>query len=363
MTGLNLSLRSQGKGRAVPGTHFKRPGSAERMIGANGEINANSRADLIAQVAMLIEASANGQIDDTAAGTPISSKERSEILCAAFNDRTGSQWNELGASIAGTLTKSAERDGFMRKLLKEEEAVMGQPIRVRVRRKSITALASAGSGNVYPIIARDDYYYPAEITISANVRIERRELNQGSSDILNEKFLEANEQIMVEEDRNVIATFRKTVGITHPLQTLVGGLSVASFTHMISLIESFNIPVATCVMASDYKNDLIASPSFGTYYDPVTKYELLQQGFLGRILNIDLISDATRHPTLKVLNQGEMFLLSDPINLGAYATRGPVESQEVNEANLGSNARGFFMSEEIATLVHNPRSVVVARRA
>ena len=358
---LNVALRSQNKGRGVPGTHFKRPGSKERMVGGNGEINASTKSDLASQISMLIEAHNSGAIDDTTE-VKASIQESREVLAAAYHDKSGSRWAELGAELAGTLNESADRDGFMRRILKEEPVAQGNVPRVRVRRKRTSAIVAAGSGNVYPQIARDDYYYPPEFDISANVRVEKKEIFQGTGDILSDKYLECLEQVQKNEDVTLTTMLKKTVGITHPLQTLVGGLSVFNFTYMRSLITAYNIPVTTCLMASDYWNDIIASPSCGSYFDQVTKYELLQTGYLGNLLGVDFITDSFRHPNLKVLSQGELYMLADPINLGCYTSRGPVESQEVNEATLGSNSRGWYLVETLSMLTFNPRAVVRAQK-
>jgi len=365
MTGFNLSLRSQ-KGRnaaAVPGVHFKRPGSKERLVGANGEINASSRTDLIVQLAALIDSNNQGMIDEGAGEVTASAKERNEVLSAAFADKSGSRWSEIGAGMAGTLSEAADRDGFMRKILIKEEVAQGNVPRIRVRRKRVTAIISAGNGSIYPTIARDDYYYPPEFTISANVRVEKRELNQGSGDILADKYQEAAEQVLKTEDLRLKELLDATVGIANPLVALVGGLTVSTFTHMRQQISAYNLPVSKCLFSSSYWNDLISSSSFGSYYDPVTKYELLQTGYLGNILGVDLISDAYRHPNLRVLGQSDFYMLGDGANLGAYCDRGPIESVEVSEATLGSNSRGFFLSEDLAMLLFNARAVVRAVRA
>lgn len=361
----NLMLRSQNRARGflgVPGTEFKRSGSNERVVGAGGEINASSKRDLMLQIAALMDATEAGQINDKAE-VVATAQERHEALAAAFGDKTSGKWAEMGAAIAGELSESADREGFMRRVLKQEEVSQGNVPRIRVRKKNVTAVVAGGPGQVYPQFARDNYYYPPEFTISANLRIEHREMNQGTGDIMEDKFVEAQEQIMVQEDKTYLRMVNRVLGLANPVQSLVGGLTPANFVYMRDLITRWNIPVTTVLMASNFWNDIVANNAFGTWFDPVSKYEIVNTGYLGNLLGLTLITDAYRHPQLKVLSQGEIFMVGSPENHGAFTARGPVQSVEVNNYDKGEPARGWYMYEELSMLVFNPRSVVRGLRA
>ena len=74
-------------------------------------------------------------------------------------------------------------------------------------------------------------------------------------------------------------------------------------------------------------------------------------------------TDAYRTAPLKVLDQGDVYIVSGPEYHGGFADRGPVESSELDGAYEGVNARGWYLVETIAMLVHNARSVVKGKRA
>ena len=78
---------------------------------------------------------------------------------------------------------------------------------------------------------------------------------------------------------------------------------------------------------------------------------------------MSIITDAFRAPTLKVLDQGDVYIVSAPEYHGGFADRGPVESTELDGAYEGVNARGWYLVETIALLVHNARSIVKGKRA
>jgi hypothetical protein len=361
MSNKNLILRSQNRARGfagAPGTELKRPGSKERMVGRDGDINANSKIDLMRQIAHLMEASEQGLINDKVEEVAASNKEKFELLSAAYEDKNGGRWAELGAYIAGELSDSADREGFFRRVLKQEEVSQGNVPRMRVRRKNATAVVAGGPGMVLPQFARDQYYYPPEFTISANIRVEHREMNQGTGDIMEDKYVEAQESIMVMEDRTYILMLQALLGMANPTQSLVGGLTPANFAYMRDLITRWNIPVNTVLMASNFWNDIVAGTAFASQMDPVSKYEIQTTGYLGSLLGLDLVTDAYRNPQLKVLQQGEMYMVGAMDNHGAYTSRGPVQSIEVNNYDKGEPARGWYLFEELSMCTFNPRSVV-----
>jgi hypothetical protein len=109
-------------------------------------------------------------------------------------------------------------------------------------------------------------------------------------------------------------------------------------------------------------NDITTNTTFGSFYDPVSQYEVVQTGYIGRILGISMITDAFRVPQQKVLNQGDIYLLTSPEFLGAYTDRGPVVANEVNASQSGHGvpARGWHLYELMSMTVANSRGVVFA---
>lgn len=356
----NLLLRSQNRARGfsgVPGTEFRRQGG-ERVVGNDGHINASNNRDLMVQIAALLDAREQGEINDHQEVTA-SVKQKHEALAAAFHDKNSTKWEEIGAFLAGELTEGADREGFMRRLLMQAEVTQGGLPRIRSRKRGVTAVVAANNGGIYPQFARDSYYYPPEFTIATNVRIEHRELNQGTGDILEEKFIESQEAIMVAEDRMWKKMVNKITGVANPVQALVGGLTPANFVYMRELITDWNNSVSKVVMAGNLWSDIVANAAFGAWFDPVSKYEIVNTGYLGNLLGLELITDGYRHPSLKVLEPGEIYMVAAPETHGAYTSRGPVQSIEAGpNPDTGSLARGWFMYEELSMLIFNPRSVV-----
>ena len=74
------------------------------------------------------------------------------------------------------------------------------------------------------------------------------------------------------------------------------------------------------------------------------------------------MTDAYRVPQQKVLNAGDIYLLTSPEFLGAYTDRGPVVANEVNASSSGHGvpARGWHLFETMSMTVANSRGIVYA---
>ena len=365
---LSFNLRGHRNGAPpTPGKEARIPGTLDNLVGRDGHLSAYDRKDLFRTVSHLMTMAANGTIDTTdaqpAETRTSEARKRREMLVAAYNDRSTGKWSELGSTIAGQITESADREGFMRRLLAKNDLQLGNVPRVRVRKKNVTAVVMSTSSMLRAQYVRENYLFPPEFTISANIRVEQREMNQGSGDLLEEKFYEAQEQIMVQEDRFWRKLADGVVGIEHQLKYLIGGLNPTSMTEMRTELSRYNITPLTCLMAADFWNDITGNTQFSAWFDPVTKYEIVTTGELGQMLGLTFITDGFRQEQLKVLESGEIYLVGDPLMHGGYTDRGPVQSNEVNQYSDGIPARGWFMWEDMSMVIGNARSVIKGKRA
>jgi hypothetical protein len=96
--------------------------------------------------------------------------------------------------------------------------------------------------------------------------------------------------------------------------------------------------------------------------DPVTKYDLVMHGYLGTLVGLQLLTDAFRQPTQKVLSRGEIYVVGSPENHGAYTDRGGVRSTPTSGADQGNTSKGWLLSEMFSFILANPRSVAKGRR-
>jgi len=350
-------------------TTFKQPvvaselrfGSGERAIGHNGELNASSKADLLKQIAKLAEvASTQGVITEEAATASEKASLHKQMVTAAFASQDSHA--ELGEVLADELYQAANREGFMRRFLARQELSQGQIARVKLRMKNVVAVIAGSPSKVQTQLVRDNQYFPPEFYISANPFVEKREIDQSSGDVLEEKYIESLEAIMVGEDRVFYNLAQATVNVANAATTIVGTMNPTNLSTLRNQVTRWNIPAANWLIANDIWNDVIGDSGFQQLIDPVSKHELLLTGQLGTILGMTIFSDGYRHPQHRVLSQGEMMVIGDPVNTGTYTDRGGVESEPVTAGVAGVPGRGWFMSESVSAIIANARAIAIGRR-
>ena len=339
-----------------------RDGKGSRVVASNGELNANDKKDLLRNISKFLEtSSAQGVITESeAVSRQELAKVHKQLITAAFDSEEAHK--ELGSTIADELYLAANREGFMRRFMSYQELTQGNIPRVKMRLKNVVATVAGGPTQIFSQIVRDNTYYPTEFNIMARPFIEEREIQQSVGDVLEEKFVEAQESIMVAEDRTWYKMATATVNQSNPYTTVTGTLSPSSFMAVKTLVTRWNIPAAYWLIASDIWNDIVGDTQFSNLIDPVSKHELLLTGQLGTILGLSVYTDAYRHPQHKVLNQGEFFVVGDAVNHGQYTDRGGVNSVPIDGSTEKTAGRGWMLTELMSMVITNGRSVAKARR-
>lgn len=349
----------------LPASEYRFGGArrGERAIGRGGEINASSRKELFARQAEFIQAASQHHVvaDAMFAATEENKKAHAELLVAAFNDPT--QHRVLGQRMADSLFMTANRQGFMRKYLTKITVEQGSVPRFPVRKKDVTAVWSTSPTKVESTIIRDKWYTPPELSIVARPFVTQNELNQSAGDVLQEKYVEATEAIMVAEDRLWYKQVKEIIGIDNNLALISGGdLTPRMFAQVMANVTRWGLKAPHVLIATDLYIDIIGNSEFQAAIDPVARHELLLTGELGVLYGCTITSDAYRHPEHKVLDQGEFFVISDPMNHGAYSDRGGLQSSPIDIDIEKIPGRGWVMHEQMAISIANSRSVAAGKR-
>jgi hypothetical protein len=351
-TSLNFGLP------VVAATELRRPGSNERLIGSNGELNANSVPELLKAIASLAEATRDGSV-----GTEkevASAQSHKEMVLAAFDDPE--ELSALGDMLAESLTITSNRDGFMRRLLREQDVVQGARPEARLNTKNVSASIATGPVQTQTQIVRDNDIFPPEFYITARPFIEERDIARSSSDLLEEKYVDALEAIMVQEDRTWKQAADNVVGLDNPHLNIAGSFTPSSFAAMVNSVSRWGITPAAALLASDLWTDITSNSDWHTIIDPVAQHELLMTGKLGVVHGVSLITDQYRHQQHKVLNGGDIYVVGAPDQHGQYTDRGGVQSKPIDETQERIPGRGWAMSELVSIAIINSRSVARGRR-
>jgi hypothetical protein len=346
----------------VNASEYRFDGSQERAVGANGELNASSKRELLNRQMEFLTASANGEVasDAVFASAEQGAKVSRELVEAAFNDKEAHR--VLGEKMVDSLYITCNRQGFARKYLTKINVEQGAIVRFPLRTKNVTAVYSTSPTKIQAQFTRDKWFTPPELQLVTRPFIPQNELNQSAGDVLQEKYVEATEAIMVGEDRLWYSQVKALIGVDNPLSIIPGQLTPYTFANVMTNVTRWGLKAPHVLMASDLYQDIIGNSDFFQAIDPVARHELLLTGELGVLYGCTITSDAYRHPEHKVLNQGEFFVISDALNHGAYSDRGGLQSQPIDISIEKVPGRGWVMFESLAISVANSRSVAAGLR-
>jgi len=329
--------------------------SRQAFIGHNGEVNAGSKAELLQVISALIDRNDPTMTEAEAVSREELAKVHENMVTAAFS--SNEQLAAVGGELADELYITANRDGFMRRFLGRQDLSRGNIPSTRMQMKNVVAVVASSASQIETQIVRDNDYYPPEFYITARPYIEQRDIERTASDILEQKYIESLEGIMVQEDRTWKTMANATVGIANGLSNFVGQMTPTNLGTFRNTVTRWGIPARYWLIANDIWTDLLADSGFQAVIDPVSKHELLLSGQLADILGMTIISDAFRHPEHKVLDKGEQYIVGDNINHGQYTDRGGIQSQPIDGTHERVPGRGWMMSETLSMIIANPRSV------
>lgn len=346
--------------RIVPG--MTTGNGNQPLFNSNGDLNASSKADAIKQIASALQIMAGEMpVDKSTEELRMEkSANRKAVLTAAMADHTGQQLQMLGGILAAQIEETTDREGFCRQLLVPSELGNGDYPEVVVKLKQVMAYTMSSAAQVVPVEIREKRLLLDEFDINAFLLIDNREIARARTDLLEEKYEEGLEAIMVNEDRYWKRCADEAAASRHNLQT-VTDFTPSAFAHMRDLIDREGLPVVTCIMSSTLMQDIITSMDFQDVFDPVTKREVLETGEIGSLYNVKIYSDYMRQPMFRVLDEGEFYLVSAPINHGVILSH-PLTATPVDRAPFGETKRGWFLSQPTSIAVINNRSVVKGRR-
>lgn len=326
----------------------------------NREINASSKRDFMNQVGSIMKQAQAGGVQRR--GDAEQAQERFADLKSAFENKSNERpFAVLGEVFTDEIWETLGREGFTGKVLATENIQRGATGRIRVRKKDIFAFQITSDVKVQEQRIRQDWLYPPEFTIACNIVIEDKEIAQASADILDEKFQDGLEAQLVREDKITKALLDRASTSFNDL-VYYTSFNPTIATTIRTQVNRWGTPAATMLIAWDVWDDIIADPDFVSFFDPVTKHELVLEGTLGRLLGLDLHTDGLRYPTLQVMAPGEIYVTGSPVTVGAKTIRKELESVAINKYNEGRAARGWFIQQIQGQIIGNGRAVAAAKR-
>ena len=228
-------------------------------------------------------------------------------------------------------------------------------------RHEVQAVVSTSPTQMGYQLIRDSQFTPAEYEVKSAVRVSQLELDQSSGDLLRDIRDQAMEAVMVAEDRIWKRAVDATVGRVNDISYISGELTPKMLASLSEQVSGWNLPATKAIISNDFWKDIIGNSEFSAFLDPVSKYDLVMNGKIGTLIGMELMTDGFRPENQRVLDKGEIYVVSDPEHHAAFSTRG-IRSTPTDGANQGETNKGWLISQSISFLVGNVRSVAKGKR-
>jgi hypothetical protein len=330
-----------------------------KLVGDNGEYNASSKAELIETLAALTDALQSGTLKREPVTAGIDKEAAERFVSAAINDRQlrGGDFERLGQVFAEQISETMGRQGFSDKILSRvDTAERGVP-RVEVDQHDVTTWHMTSAGAVRESVPRPKFIYPEAYWLATQLLIDEEDLFYAGQSFLERKYNAALAATMVRED-NVT---RYLLDLAAPIANDV--VSFGAFTPTVwatlrDQIWRWALQTPHCLMAVDLQKDIFADADWHGIYSPVEKHVLFQEGKFGEIGGVEVFTDGYRYDTLRVLQEGEIYMLAAPATLGAKLPLVPMYSEPINKHAVdGSPRRGWWLGQYQATVIANSKGV------
>jgi len=337
----------------------KLPGQSNSFTDGKGEINASSVPDLLMQIGNAMKGTDNVRATVTASAEQ--ARERNQVLVEAMSDRSGKSLQVLGEAFAAEVEETSNREGFTRRFMQYRNIGQGENNEVIVKEKNVISFIATSPSAVMASEIRQRRLLPPEFHINGYVLIDTAELSRTNGDLLSEKYEEALEASMVAEDRLWKTMAVSAASVRNTIQNF-STFTPAVFARMINQVSQWGIPAVNCLFSSSLWQDIISNSDFAGVMDPVTKWELLQDGYLGTMYGVTMSTDNFRQPNLKVLNTGEIFIVGAPINHGVFTIRGEMTVAPIDKFSEGEAKKGWFLDQICSMVLANASSIAMGTK-
>jgi hypothetical protein len=290
---------------------------------------------------------------------PEISEKRMAYLRSAVLESSQEKMELIATTARDVIQTTLAREGVVRKFMLFREVKQGDPITIRMKKHEAVAVVGTTEAEVKPLVVRSDMLMPAEFQIKGGLIMDIQEILQTSDDILEEKYDECLEAILVAEDRQW--KWRADIAAIQLRNNLQYFSTLTpKVLHRIrdQVSQHGGVPLSHYIFESSVWEDLKeGSGDWVGYLDPVHRYSLVEDGVLGSCEGVPIITDWFRQANLRFLQPGEIYAVAPPDFHGLMTTRGPLLIEKINMFPEYKAQTGWFFWELISMTVKNANSV------
>lgn len=332
-----------------------------RMFDDGGQINAYDSKDALQQIAYLLQNVTKKAAPGTfyREASKMDSDNRRKVLAAALSDPTGEGFAIVGQELLLPIKDIIDYEGWVRKIFRVRPLAQGELFRIA---KDVRATAWTIGQDGQSIESRlyGKYVTPSEFKVTSFPTVDIEDIYQMNFDVLDRAQDTARQEIELEEDKRGLAIIDRA-SVTTNTPTLFTTLSIPAFEDVRYQVERHRLVVAKFLINRRELSDLIktavgATGFTGSQVDPVTERELILAGYVGNVLNAQIIT-AAGTGVQEVVPAGTFYAVTDSEYMGEMGVRVELFSEPFNMFSQRRLVKGWAFGEIIGFAIPNARSV------
>lgn len=329
-----------------------------RMFDGEGQINAYDNKDALQQIAYLLQNVTKKASPGTfyREASTLDPQERRKVLAAAMTDPTGEGFAIVGQELLLPIKDIIDYEGWSRKFYRVRPLSQGELFRIAKDVRS-TAWVVGQDGQSIESRVYGKYIQPTEFKVTSFPTVDIEDIYQMNFDVLDRAQDTARQEVELEEDKRGLALVDRAA-LTVNAVTTFSTLSVSSLEDIRYQVERHRLVVGKFLINRAEVTDLVktATGTAGTgHVDPVTERELILAGYVGNVLNAQIIT-AAGTGVEEVVPKGTVYAVTDPEYLGEMGVRVELFSEPFNMFSQRRLVKGWAFGEIIGFGIPAPRA-------
>jgi hypothetical protein len=333
--------------------------SASRMFDNKGELNAYDKKDALTQIAYLLnnvtKKAAPGSFYREASAVP--AEDRRKILAAAMSDPSGEGFAIVGQELLLPIKDIIDYEGWARKIFRVRPLAQGELFRIAKDVRS-TAWVVGQDGQSIEARLYGRYITPSEFKVTSFPTVDIEDIYQMNFDVLDRAQDTARQEIELEEDKRALSLIDQAATTVNST-TIFSTLGVAALEDIRFQVERHRLVVEKFLINRRELTDLIKTAvglNGSQTVDPVTERELILAGYVGNVLNAQIIT-AAGTGVEEVVPAGTVYATTGSEYMGEMGVRVELFSEPFNKFSQREMVKGWAFGEIIGFALPNSRAV------
>ncbi len=326
-----------------------------KHFNGKNELNAWDKKDAGQQILDVLDKTRKGGIE-LFADRFVTDDVKTKILAEVAKDPVNG-FPVIGQVLQEPIYNIVEYAGWIRKCLRGKTVAQGTEFKIG-KDVDVAGWIVAGDGQTIVSQTKTRYIYPGRFKNTAFVEVDIEDIVAGNFDIFDRSVVKAAWEIMRQEDVRGVALLT-AAAVTENELTSFGTLNLDVFEDIRFQVERWRLTVDKFIINRSDLRDVIKTMS--TQVDFITQRELIVAGYIGNVLNSQVITSAGIGQQ-EVLPPGTVFAMTEGKYLGEIGEMLPVQSEPYSTLVRGEVKKGHAYYEIIGEGVANHRAIAMGQK-